>query len=167
MHYYLDRCLSCIEGATAGLTEAQGRRKQGDRWSVAEVVEHLDRAYTGTARGLERCLAADAPYLTPATLSNRFWTTVVVRFGYFPPGREAPERVVPSGNMSLAEAVESARRSLRVLDLAAMGASARFGRRKVMNHPILGPFTVDQWRRFHWIHTRHHRRQIEALRRQM
>ncbi len=165
MHHYLDRCLSCIEGATAGLTETQGRRKDGGRWSAAEVVEHLDRGYTATARGLERCLAADKPLLTPGTLSNRFWTGVVVSLGYFPRGREAPERVVPVGNMSLAEAVDSARRSLRVLDLAAMGASGRFGRAKVMNHPVLGPLTVDQWRRFHWIHTRHHRRQIEALRR--
>jgi hypothetical protein len=49
------------------------------------------------------------------------------------------------------------------MDLALDGAAARFGARvKLMNHPIIGPLSVRQWRRFHWVHTRHHVRQIIA-----
>jgi hypothetical protein len=37
----------------------------------------------------------------------------------------------------------------------------RFGSRtKIMDHPILGPLTAEEWRKFHWVHGRHHVRQI-------
>ncbi|MGZ4836286.1 MAG: DUF1569 domain-containing protein [Terriglobales bacterium] len=29
-----------------------------------------------------------------------------------------------------------------------------------MDHPFLGPLTADEWRKFHWVHGRHHTRQI-------
>jgi hypothetical protein len=37
----------------------------------------------------------------------------------------------------------------------------RFGTRtKIMDHLFLGPLTADEWRKFHWVHGRHHARQI-------
>jgi hypothetical protein len=167
MHPYLERCLSSVELATAGLTEAQATSRAGGGWSIAEIVEHLDRAYSGTAKGLERCLATDRASASAPTIRSRLRTLVVVGLGFFPRGREAPKHVRPTGALGLAEALDSARRSLRAFDVAAIGATARFGRARVLDHPILGPFTVDEWRRFHWIHTRHHRKQIELRRRQL
>jgi hypothetical protein len=41
---------------------------------------------------------------------------------------------------------------------------ARFGSAKLLDHPILGPLTGPQWRKFHLIHGRHHVKQIERLR---
>jgi len=42
---------------------------------------------------------------------------------------------------------------------------ARFGKRtRVLDHPVLGPLTARQWRKFHWIHGRHHLKQINKLR---
>ena len=43
---------------------------------------------------------------------------------------------------------------------------AQYGaRNKVLDHPILGPLTARQWRKFHWVHGRHHMKQISRLRR--
>ena len=40
----------------------------------------------------------------------------------------------------------------------------RYGARvKVLDHPVLGPLTAKQWRKFHLIHGRHHVRQISRL----
>ncbi len=37
----------------------------------------------------------------------------------------------------------------------------RFGARtKIMDHLFLGPLTASEWRKFHWVHGRHHARQI-------
>jgi hypothetical protein len=33
-------------------------------------------------------------------------------------------------------------------------------RQKVLDHPVMGPLTASQWRKFHWIHGRHHIAQI-------
>jgi hypothetical protein len=165
MHQYLERCLTSLDVTTAGLSDAQGRLRHGGKWSIAEIVEHLDRAYAATAKGLDRCTAANQTNVSRLTLRRWLAITVVVGLGRFPRGRQAPRHVLPSGTVGLTEALSSARRSLRALDLAAIGATARFGRARVLDHPILGPLTVDQWRRFHWVHTRHHRKQIEERRR--
>jgi hypothetical protein len=45
---------------------------------------------------------------------------------------------------------------------------AKFGSRiKVLDHPILGPLSIDQWRRFHLVHGLHHVKQIRRLRREL
>jgi hypothetical protein len=41
------------------------------------------------------------------------------------------------------------------------------GKIKIADHPVLGPLTATQWRKFHMVHTRHHMKQIAALRAQM
>ena len=72
---------------------------------------------------------------------------------------------VPDG-LSGEEALALARRTLRELDAAAQRCADTFGANvRVADHPILGGFTVRQWRRFHWVHTRHHVRQIAQRRR--
>ena len=42
----------------------------------------------------------------------------------------------------------------------------RFGARcKLASHFVLGPLTAEQWRKFHWIHTRNHMKQVARLKR--
>ncbi|HEY3972851.1 MAG TPA: DUF1569 domain-containing protein [Candidatus Sulfotelmatobacter sp.] len=36
--------------------------------------------------------------------------------------------------------------------------------RKLLDHPILGPLTGNQWRKFHLVHGLHHVKQIRRLR---
>ncbi len=37
----------------------------------------------------------------------------------------------------------------------------RFGpRARILDHPVLGPLNVGEWRKFHWVHGKHHARQI-------
>jgi hypothetical protein len=37
-------------------------------------------------------------------------------------------------------------------------------RRKLLDHPILGPLTGAEWRKFHLVHGLHHVKQIRRLR---
>jgi hypothetical protein len=42
---------------------------------------------------------------------------------------------------------------------------ARHGKQtRLLDHPVLGPLTARQWRKFHWVHGRHHVKQILRLR---
>jgi len=56
-----------------------------------------------------------------------------------------------------------------VPEIAAMGeliqrCEERFGAKtRLLDHPILGPLTAEQWRKFHWVHGRHHAKQILRL----
>ena len=167
MHPELQRCLTMIDEATAGLDDASAAMRVDGRWSVAEIVEHLDRTYSGTVKGFERCLGAGVSRASAPTLRSRLRIFSVVTLGYFPTGIEAPAHVVPTGQVSLQEVKQKVRAHLHALDAAAKETAARLGHGRVMDHPILGPFTVAQWLRFHHIHTRHHQKQILERRRRL
>jgi hypothetical protein len=40
----------------------------------------------------------------------------------------------------------------------------KFRGRAIVEHPILGPLTAGQWRKFHLVHGMHHVKQIRRLR---
>jgi hypothetical protein len=159
---YLDRCLNVILDATAGVTPETAAKRAGDRWSVVEIVEHLQRAYSGTAKGFERSIEKGAPLATTATLTQSLQVFALINLGYFPQGRQAPKHIVPTGAVPLTEVIAGVKKDLAWLDDAAVRAQRAFGNVKVLDHPILGAFTVDQWLRFHLVHTRHHEKQIRA-----
>jgi hypothetical protein len=164
VHPHLDACLAILEEATRGAGPECAVRKDPNQWSAAEVVEHLQRAYRGTAKGLERCLEKGAPMATGQTLRQKLFTFGLVSLGYFPPGRRAPKHVMPTGELSLGAVLDAARTDLARLDTQAAKAREQFGRVKVVDHPLLGALTVDQWLKFHLVHTRHHEKHIRARR---
>jgi hypothetical protein len=161
---YLERCLAVVLDATAGVTPEAATRRAGDRWSVVEIVEHLQRAYSGTAKGFERCLEKNTPLATPVTLKQSLQAFALINLGYFPEGRQAPRHILPTGAIPLPDVLEGVKKDLAWLDDVAARAGRVFGGARVLDHPILGAFTVDQWLRFHLVHTRHHEKQIRARR---
>ena len=165
MHPHLAACREIIEEATRGGGAECNTRRDPNRWSVAEVVEHLQRAYLGTAKGFERCLEKNQPMATAKTLKQTLQSFTLVNLGYFPEGRQSPKYIMPTGELDLGAVLDATRRDLERLHLAAAHTRDRFGgSKKVLDHPILGAFSVDQWLRFHLIHTRHHEKQIRARR---
>jgi len=154
----LDEAVAGLDPAAAAVRPAEGK------WSIAETVEHLALAYEGTVKGMQRVLDTGVPMATPPSPTQRLFKLIIVNLGYFPTGREAPKQVVPQG-VTLEESLARARTGLERLDLALDEAVARFGSSlTLVNHPILGAFSVQDWRRFHRIHTRHHTRQVQRSR---
>ena len=165
MDSYLERALADLDAATRGLSDDAWQCAPAGHWHCAQIVEHLGKAYGGTAYILDKCVADGAPKGVPPSWRQRLSATIVVTLGYLPTGVKAPSMTVPDG-LSGEEALALARRTLRELDAAAQRCADTFGANvRVANHPILGGFTVRQWRRFHWVHTRHHVRQIAQRRR--
>lgn len=164
MNRDLEACRSIIESAIAGLDDVQGAVRVDGRWSIAEIVEHLDRTYTGTSKGLARCLETGATRATAPTARTRLRRFAIVTIGWFPTGIEAPRHVVPSGAILLSAVTARARQHLAEMDEIFVQVRERFGRQAVLDHPLLGPFTIADWARFHFVHTRHHCAQIRERR---
>lgn len=162
MNRYLQSCLDLILDGTAGVSPEAASKRAGDRWSPAEIVEHLQKSYSGTARGLEKALEKGAPLATTATLKQTVMTFALLNLGYFPAGRQAPKYILPSGAVALPDVIAGVRTDLARLDEAAARVGKAFGPVKVLDHPILGALSLDQWLRFHLAHTRHHEKQIRA-----
>ena len=157
---YLERLQKELDGAVGDLSAGDWSRAPAGKWSAAQILEHLLLTYKGTNRGLERCLAQGTPSVTRPTLKDRFAVLLVVKVGYMPPGRKAPERTIPQG-LSPEEVRKAIPSEIRAMRLGLDDCERRFGPgTKIMDHPILGPLTAEEWCKFHWVHARHHARQI-------
>jgi len=162
MNSYLERLRRELDDAVADARPSDLAKAPAEKWSAAQILEHLFLTYKHTNLGLEKCREKGAPLATRGTLKDRIATLLVVNLGYLPEGRKSPERAVPRGMP--AEEVRPALAS----ELERMGSGLddcerRFGARtKILDHPILGPLTAEEWRKFHWVHARHHARQIRA-----
>ena len=159
----LQRVQDAIEAATRGMTAEQLVQHPEGKWSAAGILEHLSITFGGTARLMRKCMEGGKPLGSAPTLTQRFATLLVTGWGYFPTGRPAPEFARPQG-LSGEAALQTIRENLASMDQALAECEQRFGAQvKIADHVVLGPLTVPQWRRFHWVHTRHHMKQIETL----
>jgi len=164
MDFYLQRLQEALTAATRGMTVEDLTRHPEGKWNTLEVLEHLYLTYTGTAKGFERCLKAGKPIATLPTLKQRLATTLVVKLGHMPRGRKAPNNTRPQG-VPAEKVMTDIWPWIVAMDDLIGRCEERYGRRtKLLDHPILGPLTGRQWRKFHWVHGRHHVKQILRLR---
>jgi hypothetical protein len=136
------------------------------QWCIGEILEHLYWTYTGTIKGCMRVLESGKPQASRATWKNVTQSIVVVGLGYMPSGRKSPAVAQPRGLPAekMAKEIEA---KITEMDGMLTACAARFGgRAKVLDHPVLGPFSIQQWRKFHLVHGRHHVKQIRRRRAQ-
>ena len=167
----MDSCLEelkqAIESAVESLSSEQLSWHPADKWCAAEVLEHLYLTYTGTIKGFTKVLEAGKPLGTRASLKHRMRTLVVVRFKHMPEGRQAPSNTRPKGLPGVKVRGEVGTKVVE-MDAIIAQCEARFGRgSRLLDHPILGPLTARQWRTFHFVHGRHHVKQLLRLRKSM
>jgi hypothetical protein len=153
-----------LESAVEGMSSEQLTWHLPGKWCAAEVLEHLYLTYTGTTKGLEKVIAGGRPLATKPSLTQRVQAVAVVRFGYMPPGREAPKIVRPRG-LPVEQVRQEMGAKLAAMDAIIAQCEARFGRDvELLDHPILGALTAAEWRTLHVVHGRHHLKQLVRLR---
>ena len=163
MDQYLERLQHAIASSIRGVTPQDAVRHCDGKWSIAEILEHLYLTYTGTTKGCERSLQGTLARSAP-TLKQRLSTVVVVTCGHMPTGRKASERNSPKG-LPAEQVLTAIGPQIATMDAALTRCLEHFGASaKFMNHPVLGPLNIVQWQKFHWVHGRHHVRQILKLR---
>lgn len=163
----LQRLQKDMADAVSGLDSEQLSWHEPGKWCAAEILEHLYLTYAGTVKGCGRLLEAGKPLCSRATLSHRVQALVVVALGYMPSGRKSPEAARPRGLPADKVSGEIQAR-ISDMDAALTQCAAKFGsRKKVLDHPLLGPFSVAQWRKFHLVHGLHHVKQLRRLKQQI
>jgi Protein of unknown function (DUF1569) len=159
----LARLHAAISRAMDGMTLEDLSLHPEGKGSATEILDHLNLTYIATAKNLERCLASGQAFASPDRRSKRWPRLVVTGMGYFPSGRKSPERVQPRGTPAEQVTVEILQNLCR-MDTVIHECEVRFGNRTpVADHPVLGPLTVAEWRKFHLEHGKHHAKQIVRL----
>jgi hypothetical protein len=164
MDAHLEKLQRALAQAIAGMSAKQLNWHPQEKWCAAEILEHLYLTYTGTVKGFELMLQKGGPQVSPATWRHRLRSWIVTGMGYLPAGRKAPQFAQPRGQLRQT-AVGEFGAKIGEMDGIIARCEAQFGRRaKLLDHPILGPLTGTEWRKFHLVHGLHHAKQIRALR---
>jgi hypothetical protein len=138
-------------------------RLSADRWSAAEIVEHLARMERGIGKLI--LVKSTEPQLVPATdlpttrLSDS--TIAMVRNRASP--IDAPERVRPTGSVSSQDALAQLTEARAALKQAYASADPSVLDGAVHDHPVLGPLTVRSWVELTGHHEARHAQQMAEL----
>jgi len=160
----LEELKKAVESAVGGMSSEQLSWHPPGKWCAAEVLEHLFLTYTGTIKGFEKVIQAGNPLATRASMRQRGRALVVQGLGHLPTGREAPANTRPRG-LSAEIVRNEIGAKIAAMDALMAQCEASFGRRTpLLDHPILGPLSATQWRKFHLVHGRHHEKQLLRLR---
>ena len=92
---------------------------------------------------------------------------MILSAGHMPRGVGAPRETTPKENLpptGVRELVQRLETAIESLDATMDECRHRFGMERVGRHFLLGPLRIDQWRRYHVLHLRHHLTQVSELR---
>jgi len=163
MDLWLGRLREEIEEVTRQFSPSDWSRAPMGRWNSAQILEHLGRTYGTTAKMLELSVGTGAaPQVRAARLPELMLKILIVNLGVFPSGAKSPAAVTPKGDAG-SVALQRALQNLERMDIAITKAGELWGNEKpIAMHPLLGPLTARQWRKFHYLHGNHHVRQIRT-----
>lgn len=170
MHEVLERLRAELVVLLEDLDKDQTQwrpRERPEAWSIQQIVGHLNLTYATTFAVMEARLAKGGPTAARASLGQRAAQILVVGLGYMPKGRQAPGVVAPGATVYAVRGGElsgSVHEELARMDSALARCEGAFGSGRSVNHIVLGPMSVGQWRKFHLVHGRHHAKQIAAIR---
>ena len=137
------------------------------RWNARQIVEHLILTYRSSSTVFRERLAKGRPTQSRPKPYQRIQQFFVCRFGYFPTGRLAPPDVIPTANATEPldgnDICSRFQAELEVMDELLIACEQQFGEKKFATHQVIGPISVQQWRKFHFAHGRHHLKQIRSL----
>lgn len=148
------------EGLTVLMSPPDWGHAPLGKWNCAQILEHLRLSYTATTSGTLKAMEIGRPLGGKPSLRDRIGTFYVAGLGLFPSGRTAPAHTVPAEEADVGS-LKAFNDALVAMDATLTDAEKRFGKNaRLLDHPVLGPLTAQQWRRFHRTHARHHMKQI-------
>jgi hypothetical protein len=167
---YLDRERAALHEAIERVpADARDKQPGPDRWSVAQVLQHLGLIEKRIGLGMTKWVtdgrgAELGPEKETSSVLNSVPVQLIIDRSQ---RRNAPEEVRPPGDIDASTALaelESARETLRGAFLAGDGLALS---EVVQPHPVLGPINLYQWMLFVGSHEERHTAQIIEIAEQL
>jgi hypothetical protein len=166
MHPILRSALDPLASQVATLSqdEAQTPPLPGQgRWCAQEIIEHLILTYRFTSESLSKQMKSGKAPRSRRTVLEFFIRVQTLGMGYMPDGVPAVRSVRPleytpeAGPAMMARFLAAAEE----MDGLLVASRKKFGIQACGVHPFFGVMRVDEWRRYHAIHAKHHLGQLE------
>jgi len=173
MHPRIEEVLNYLDTERGALREAvelvspefRDQAPGPDRWSVAQVLQHLAIIEKRIAMGMTKWIGdARAGGLGPEIETSSILNSLPLQLiADRSQRRNAPEEVRPRGDIDAASAwtaLEQTRAALRAAILAGDGLALS---EVVQPHPVLGPINLYQWALFVGSHETRHTGQVREI----
>ena len=155
---YLDETRNGVIEATKGLSEAQWKFKPAaDRWSIAEIVEHIALAEDLFLQDVRKRLE-NAPAGSPDRDAKQTDAMILAKVPDRSAKFQAPPPLLPTGKWTRDVVMEHFMASRR--QTVSFLKSATELRNHVVNHPALGPLDGYEWTMAVAAHSARHTGQI-------
>jgi hypothetical protein len=137
---------------------------EGEKWSIVQIVEHLSMVGIGASRICSRLLegarttgkTSDGSF----SLSDNFGEKAIEIAGL---KVEAPERVQPTGEVSIGESVQRLVAADHALDAIRDDLERLDVSDHTFPHPFFGELTAAEWLVIVGLHEQRHTQQIERI----
>lgn len=165
MHPVLKSSLEPLAQLIASVTleEAQVSPLPGQgRWCAQQIMEHLMLSYELTSTSVSRQLKTGRVPKNRRSILRFVLRVQTIGMGYMPDGVPAirsvrPDEFTPESGSAIAERFLDAAEEM---DRLLVAARKKFGIQACGEHPLYGVMRVDEWRRYHAVHARHHLKQL-------
>lgn len=173
MHPRIEEVLSYLDAERSALREAvefvspelRDHAPGPDRWSVAQVLQHLAIIEKRIATGMTKWIAdAKASGAGPETGTSSVMNSLPLQLiADRSKPRDAPEEVRPSGDIDAASAWTSLEQTRAILRAAIINGDGLALSEVVQPHPVLGPINLYQWALFVGSHEIRHTGQVSEI----
>lgn len=151
-----------VLGPLAGKSEASWQQAPPNKWTPAQIVEHLALALEMSATTFSTRKDKEPMARRATTLREKVGKMFTFGIGRFPPGLKAPERTTPQPQVEGPFAETHFRSALAKWEAVERDLLPARAQDLFVKHPRLGDLTIGEWARFHLVHARHHARQIRS-----
>ena len=165
MHPVLKSALEPLADKVASLNleEAQVAPLPGQgRWCAQQIMEHLILTYKLTSDSVSRQLKTGRTPKNRRGILEFLLRMQTIGLGYMPNGVPAMRAVRPTNYVPESGSAIAARflAAAEEMDAILIAARKKFGIQACGEHPYFGIMRVDEWRRYHAIHAKHHAAQL-------
>jgi hypothetical protein len=166
MHPVLKSALAPLaeQISSVSMEEAQVHPLPGqDRWSAQQIMEHLILTYKLTSDSVDRQLKSGRVPKNKRSVLEFLLRVQTIGLGHIPSGVPAMRAVRPY-HLTPEDGPAIAARFLQAaeeMDTLLVAGRKEFGIQACGRHPSFGVMRVDEWRRYHAVHARHHESQLK------
>ena len=156
---HLSRLEPVVLNPVHGLPESEWHSAPEGRWTVAQILEHLAVSVDLVAQLLEErgALPGRRRRSKPHQTVLRH---LVLTGGRIPRGLKTVIVAAPSEDPDPALAAAQFRMGVELLRHLSESWTEELRESVFLQHPYLGDLNLPEWVRFHYVHCRHHARQI-------
>jgi len=148
-----------VFGPLHGIPAEDWHRAPKGKWTVAQIVAHLATSVDLSSSTFEKRKEKYGMFRR-STPGQAVLRNLLLTIGRFPPGRKAGEATTPPAQPDVD--LVSAQFRMGVERFTTMADTWPKSRQDevFVQHPFLGDLNLPEWVRFHYIHARHHAKQI-------